>query len=247
MEKFLGNGSAFFTSAGNTSLFYQDGDTIYLVDCGYKAYERIKEEMEEIFQKAKRIILFVTHRHEDHFCSSFFFYVKYVLKKTVQIVSPELLTLAGVMPSNYTFVKTTYFTDQALSVSFLESQHVDTMPSWSLLLFLRRENSLLFYSGDCHTFSFSDIEFAARIYYGRKVDKWYVENSYYQTLSHLYFKNFDQMVTEYCEQKKINKKEFQKKIWIMHLDDSRLIDEVKALNYQIVETDIQFVSLFVLK
>ena len=87
---FLGRGSAFNYSEGNTSAYFIDKNELFLIDCGESIFERkaIYRNNEKITENVKNINIMITHTHSDHIGSigSLIMYCYYVIKKKVNII-----------------------------------------------------------------------------------------------------------------------------------------------------------------
>lgn len=77
MLKFIGNGSAFNTSRGNTSAYMTMGSELIIIDCGEDVFSRLRRL--DVLEKASRVHVFITHLHSDHVgsLSSLIYYLYY--------------------------------------------------------------------------------------------------------------------------------------------------------------------------
>lgn len=101
---FLGMGSAFNPAMDNTSAWFTEGGTFYLLDCGETVFGKIWN-LEE-FKQAHRIAVILTHMHCDHVGSlgTLLSYCAIVVNKPVEILYPShvirtFLALVGIAPS----------------------------------------------------------------------------------------------------------------------------------------------------
>lgn len=80
--KFIGIGSAFNPTMGNTSAFFytDNGKTFNLIDCGSTVFQRIIEM--ELLNNVKKVNVFITHNHSDHIgsLSTLVEYCFYIMK-----------------------------------------------------------------------------------------------------------------------------------------------------------------------
>lgn len=92
---FLGIGSFDNTKLGNTSCYIRRGNSLFLVDCGYDVFEKIKKVIDDSESSEKpidNIRIMITHLHGDH-CGSlstlieYCYYVKNM--KKIDIIYPE--------------------------------------------------------------------------------------------------------------------------------------------------------------
>ena len=92
--KFLGSGSAFNSTLGNTSAYIkQNNDELILIDCGGNIYERIMAG-DILNDSIKYVNIFITHTHPDH-CGSlgdviFYCYYKLGIKINVFCVDSNI-------------------------------------------------------------------------------------------------------------------------------------------------------------
>lgn len=238
--KFLGRGSAFNTQEGNTSLLYKNNNNFYLIDAGYKTFEVIKDTNPLDINRADRIVLFVTHPHEDHFCSDIIFYCYHILKKKIQIVSPDinlcsLLNFMGVDKNTYTFFPTYLYEDKFIKVKFMEINHVPTLVAFSLFVILKQTDYLFFYSGDTNNVDFNQIHRIAKENFVQEINKYYIECSFWETPAHNFYKTFDKKVNNIMTKTKIF--DLKQKIELMHIDDNSLIPIMNELGYKFVQCE----------
>ncbi len=86
---FIGNGSAFNVTNGNTSAFYREGDKFLLLDCGETVMERIIKS--KLLDGVNKIYIANTHLHGDHAgsLSSFIYYSFYAKGIVPRIVASD--------------------------------------------------------------------------------------------------------------------------------------------------------------
>lgn len=227
---------------GNSSYMCVDKDAYYIFDCGYTTFEKLKDTNPfEIWEKSKRIIVFISHRHPDHICglADLIFYAYFVKHKTITVVSPddEILNILyglGVKKAYFIYMKTEYYTDSNIMVLFKETTHVDTMKSYSLYFNLKHKNHLNFYSGDSNSIDLSKIEGIAKLVFAKKVDRYFIEmcDLDYLMNPHNYYKKFDKHLMEYCKKNKCDSLELKEKIICMHLNSEKLKENLEKLGYR---------------
>ena len=258
MIKFIGRGSAFNTKEGNNSMLYVDKNTnnYYLFDCGYTTFERINEEnICDIWDKANKIVIFLSHRHPDHIggVMDMLFIAHFIKKIPVSVVSPdekipELFTLLGVTDDLYEFISpdeldtdnvsdTMKYQDERVELYFKRTTHTATMPAYEMFFRLINEYAICYYSGDSNSVTIDNIVTTSDNLFGKMPDKMYIEVSYfeYKGSPHNYYGTFDKCVDEYCAKNNILKSDLQDRIRFMHIDDDRLISVLSEMNYKIVE------------
>ncbi len=64
MLQFLGIGSAFNTTLGNTSAYYKLGDVLILVDAGGMIFHTLLSK--GLLKDIRKIDILITHMHPDH-------------------------------------------------------------------------------------------------------------------------------------------------------------------------------------
>ena len=62
MLKFLGSDAGF--GEKNNSAYYEKGEEIYIIDCGFTVFQEIRKNID--FSKYNKINIIITHLHNDH-------------------------------------------------------------------------------------------------------------------------------------------------------------------------------------
>ena len=82
---FLGIGSGYHKSEGNTSAYIKNNETLLLIDCGETVFKKVLEK--DLVNDVKAIYVLITHMHSDHIGSlgGFvgFCYWKYKIKTMI--------------------------------------------------------------------------------------------------------------------------------------------------------------------
>ena len=99
MLTFLGWGSGF--ASENTSAYLENENDLFLVDCGYIVFQKVREKLN--LEKYRNIYILITHLHPDHAGSlgQLILYLNYVLAKKPTVVTrcekmPVFLSSIGV-------------------------------------------------------------------------------------------------------------------------------------------------------
>ncbi|MEN8905706.1 MAG: MBL fold metallo-hydrolase [Clostridiales bacterium] len=162
MLKFIGIGSAFNTTLGNTSAYIKKGDNLLLIDCGGTVFSNLMGN--NILDELKKITIIITHTHSDHIGSlgDLIFYVHYILKIKPNVVYPEkkimenLLGLMGVNKELYKIidekeVNLDFLFYEKCRIKFLRSSHVDDISSYSFII--KYKDIKYYYSSDSNKIS----------------------------------------------------------------------------------------------
>ena len=82
---FLGRDSGF--GSKNNSAYYEQEDTLTLIDCGFTVFEEVKNKFD--FNKYKTINIIITHLHNDHAgsLSQVILYLWFMFNKKVTVIS----------------------------------------------------------------------------------------------------------------------------------------------------------------
>ena len=64
MLKFIGNGGAFNTKAGNNSAYFELGTELFIIDSGEDVFAKIIKK--NLLESKTRVNIFITHLHSDH-------------------------------------------------------------------------------------------------------------------------------------------------------------------------------------
>lgn len=166
---FLGIGGAFDTAEGTASaLFKTKGGKLFLIDCGYTAYSKLRKK--GLIEKVDKV--FITHTHEDHINGlSTFIYDSFLIhNKPVHIectkkVSERLksyLDLCGHPEDNYSLNidDFLFIEDEKISITKIDTSSYH----WPVNNF--PNSGLLFHFDTSNEFSSDSSDYAVVIYSG---------------------------------------------------------------------------------
>lgn len=225
---FLGSGSAFNYSYGNTSAYFIDNEELFLIDCGESVFSSLMEK--NILSDISSINIMITHTHSDHVGSigSLIMYCYYVIHKRVSIILSrdslykndlvDLIRIFGCTDDMYSIVYEADLDNKYSlfnSVRYMETNHVSQISSYGILF--NTCCGIIYYSGDT-----SDIDNIKKlISSGALIDKIYVDSSSVQVANnvHVYIGDLDREIPLYLKSK----------IYCMHINDKKCID--MALDY----------------
>ena len=233
---FLGRGGAFFTEEGNTSAFFIEKNTMFLIDCGESVFKKIREAHLLELAQVEDLYIFITHMHDDHVGSlgSLVFYCRHGLRDGKKInchivCAPglenplhERLYTAGcaacceliapmILDNRFSFFK---------KVRYIRTVHQPHFPAFSIEF----ETSIgkVFYSGDTRDANLIEA-------YVKQDD---ISRLYLEVTSANYPDNVHLPLDEL---NRIIPMEFRCKTYLMHFDSYECIERAKELGFQIVE------------
>jgi ribonuclease BN (tRNA processing enzyme) len=224
MLKFLGRGSAFNVKEGNTSAYFLNDNTLFLIDCGENIFERILKN--HILNDIKRVEVFVTHLNSDHVgsLSSLIYYCYYVKKIPININYPndelkQLLFLMGHRNEYLYRISNDLEYDNDICISYVETTHIKTMKCYSLMMLYSKKT--IYYSGDSnklpHTLKSNFDNF---------------DIIYQDVCMADYDGNVHMSLRELCENIPI---QYRNKVYCMHIDSDILIEKAKVNGFNVVE------------
>lgn len=230
--RFLGIGSAFNTSLGNTSAFIKKEDSMVLIDCGGTVFHRLQQL--NLLDNINNIYIIITHTHPDHVGSlgEVIFYTYYILKSKAQIIFrdkkliKDYLNNIGVKSEMYTLhnKENVIINDIKLgeiNIEFKKVSHVETLPSYGF--YMQFENQLIYYSGDSNEISSELVTKIKECKIGRVYQD--VCGLDYEGNNHLY-------IGELCN---LIPYEYRHKIYCMHLDQHLKPKQIKEEGFNVVE------------
>lgn len=151
MLKFLGVGSAFNPNAGNTSAYFIEENTLYLIDCGELVFREIIRRIP--LAKIHEVKIFITHTHADHVGSlgTFIAYLYnfYQIRATIShagVEIEELLTRVGIVPDYYYELKIQKVDLGQFTFEWIKTKHTDKLSCFGLKI--ESDDKTIYYSGD---------------------------------------------------------------------------------------------------
>ena len=210
--KFLGRDSGF--GDFNTSAYIEHEKEFMLIDCCFTVFERLKNDFD--FNKYEKIVVLITHLHNDHAgsLSQFILYIWFVYNKKITIVSKcknikEYLKITGVTEEEYEL------TDKYKDVELIKTEHVEQLDCYGIKI---RD---ILYTGDTKTLE-------PFVPYLKGITEFYVDMSCHGGV-HLKFEEvFDKL-------KNIKNKGI--KIVLMHIDDLEYITKVNNNEFLIAKVE----------
>lgn len=208
--KFLGCGSGFNPSMGNTSAYFRIGKNLYIIDCGEDVFSRLIQN--SVLDGADEITILITHLHCDH-CGSLAIlvsYCYYVLGRKATVIHPsrkivELLDLMGIISEAYTF-KCAMAVDIPFQIHIeaVEVRHAHNMECFGYII--KTEDDCVFYSGDAAEIP----EKVLYLFIGDFVKRMYIDTSSvsHRPASHGYFGYHREMIPQ----------KLRNRVFCMHLD-----------------------------
>ncbi|MGL5152278.1 MAG: MBL fold metallo-hydrolase [Clostridium sp.] len=229
MIKFNGIGSAFNTSIGNNSAYILENETLVLIDCGCTVFHTIKRM--DFLKNIKDVHVLITHTHPDHAGSlgDIIFYVYHILKGRVKVYFNDeehlkrYFSCIGVVDEMYILNSESkcYIEEVNLSIEWMTSHHVNTLPSFSLLLC--KNNETIYYSGDSGILPSEILE---RLRSGE------ISKIYQDTCSFDVEGNPHTSLNKLCN---IVEPSLREKIYCMHLDEGLSVDEVEKNGFNVAK------------
>ncbi len=232
MLKFLGMGSAFNTELGNNSAYIKNEDSLFLIDCGGMVFHLLQKN--DLIYDSKNIHVFITHTHPDHIGSlgDLIFYMFYIKGIKINIHFPDkkllknLLTLLGVNRNFYILhdeciVDFEFVESKRIVVEFLQAEHVETIPAYSLLI--NFEDFRMYYSGDTYVLPDFILEM---------LEDGYLTHLYHDTSG---WDSEENKHMPFNRLKKLIKPEYRERVYCMHFDKGADFEEIRQEGFKIVE------------
>lgn len=227
--EFLGRGSGYNVTEGNTSAFLIKSDTLLLIDCGESIFEKIITK--NIMQGIKNVHVLITHMHSDHIGSlgSFVGYCYWKSKIRVNVYFSEkekireFLKLTGAIEGeSFILHGTDTRRIDALNLTFSASstKHTRNVNAYSFTLKFDFGNDI-FYSGDTYEANFDFIPFLKAgnlIYHDTCLND--CEGNVHTSLRVL----SEKIPSEY-----------RKQVYCIHIDGENFIEKAMAEGFNVVD------------
>lgn len=248
--KFLGRGSAFNVSEGNTSAYIKDNKTLFLIDCGSSVFEKIITK--NLFNGVKNVYVAITHRHSDHIGSLgdliFYCYYKLHIKPNLFFVDGDLrnyLLSVGVTDDKYE-VFYSQITELNININLIYAHHCgiyqnsfgdisneyhesdnpkDLFNCFSFIIDYKGKK--IFYSGDCSYVNWYDSDI-------NSCDEFYVDCCFADYNGNVHY-NVNKLYLDLCRHNyiEINLSD----VYCIHFDCIEAIEEALKLGFNIVELE----------
>ncbi len=234
MLKFLGMGSAFNTTLGNTSAYIKTADSLLLIDCGGMVFHRLREL--KVLEGVKDLYVVITHTHPDHVGSlgDLIFYAHYVLGVKTKVLFPRsdlllpFLNAIGVTTDLYELISEPLVVFEMpelgkVSLLFEENSHVEPIPAFGF--YLKFADKSIYYSGDANEMKPSVLEGLAC----GEIDRVYMDTCglEYEGNSHFSLNKLAACVP----------KALRSQVFCMHLDAFVTPEEIRALGFEVVKVE----------
>lgn len=231
---FLGRGAAFNPKEGNNSAYFIDNNQLFLIDCGESIFGTLANN--GILESVDSINLMITHTHSDHIGSlgSLVMYSYYTLHKPLNIILPEnakhlssiekILSGFGCTEKMYNFINEKEFDEKNetfQNIRYVETSHCDELDCYGLLFATKK--GIVYYSGDTREVNIVE----SLIDSGQQIDKIYIDTTTanYPGNVHLYIGILKEVIPE----------KIKNKVYCMHLNNDKCIEEAKAIGFNVVE------------
>ena len=228
MLKFLGIGSCFNVTMGNTSAYYIDkyNKSMLLIDCGESVFADLVKK--ELLKDLEKFTVVITHLHSDHVGSlpSLIFYLGIVYGLKPNIVYPdkrEIIekTLFSVDKDYYNI-----YTPEEYSINIcdyliteIKQKHSNKISAYGYEIVI--DNKKIYYSGDTHTLS---KEILSK-FLNNEYTSFYHEVTKYENESHYHISKLIKDIP----------KERRKDVTCMHIDDEELLKLAKDEGFKIAD------------
>ena len=233
---FLGRGSAFNTLEGNTSAFFKEGNTLFIIDSGETTFELLIKN--NILDNIEKVYLMITHTHSDHIGSlgTLTSYLYYKKNQIINIIIPEqaseekylnniksILEVTG-CTDNYILIKEKELDDQFKSFSsirFKKTNHTSSLVCYGILF--STEKGFIYYSGDTNELN----NVKELIDKKEIIDKLYLDTTLIdkEDNNHLSINVINSEIPS----------NLKNKVYCMHVDNDETINKVLELGFKIVE------------
>ncbi|BCZ46753.1 hypothetical protein psyc5s11_28200 [Clostridium gelidum] len=226
--EFLGRGSGYNVTEGNTCAFIKKDDNLLLIDCGESVFEKIVKL--DLINGIKNVHVLITHMHSDHIGSlgSFvgYCYWKSKIKTNIYFNEKEkigeFLKLTGAIErESFILHNSNNKRIYELNLTFNASltKHAKTVNTYSFLLKFDYGNDI-FYSGDTYETNFDVIPYLKE---GNLI--------YHDTCLN------DSEGNVHTSLRVLSEKipyEYRKQVYCIHIDGENFIEKANAQGFNVV-------------
>jgi len=230
---FLGRGAGFNPAEGSTSAYFLDKGELFLIDCGESVFNAFVGK--KLLDSVSSLNILVTHTHSDHVGSmgSLLLYAYVVKNIKTKIITDEnmaylpqirsLMDIYGLPERMYQFTNVSAFENrysQFNKISFIKTFHCDELETCAIMF--ETSDGLVFYSGDMK----DPAPILEIVRSGRKIDRIYLDsyndpapNPFHFRLKEIY---------------DIIPPELRPRIYCMHFNSTRCMDDALAFGFNVV-------------
>lgn len=239
--KFLGRGGSDNQLQGNTSAYFVENRSLFLIDCGENIFEKIQKK--GLLENIDKVYLFITHTHSDHIGSvgSLLFHCYFIKKIELNLVIPndalhlndikELLRIYGCCEDWYKIIDPKELNNKFATfntVNYMQTKHVVYIPSYGLLF--DTDDGYIYYSGDTNEIN----NIKQLLNSNKKIDKIYLD----VTTTNIDESNEVQHVHYFIG--KANEEidsSIRNKFYCMHFNKDKCIELAKEYGFNVVKID----------
>lgn len=241
--KFLGIGSAFQTHLYNNTAYFQEGDTLFLLDCGETAFEQLKRQ--SFFRDINKIYVAFTHTHSDHIggLGQLVEYCNEKLNSKLNIIVPntesdslftdivDLLNIFSINKAKCNFLlpdnlENTY--ESFSKINFLPTEHAPELKDKCYSLLFETPTGKVLFTSDT-----IDTKYIEELVDTNDYSKIYVDSTISLPHVHLDLNILNEIVPD--EQKE--------KIYCMHFDSMSCITEATKSGFNIAPSVAKDLSM----
>lgn len=230
---FTGRGAMLYPSEGNTAAYFEDGNNLFLFDCGEDVAAKLIKAGK--LTKDSEVYLFITHTHSDHVGSigTLQQYLYWVCGKKLNIVYDAnrdytvnikgVLNSFGLLPETYNMIlerDLDYKFDSFEQIRYVASSHGD-VPIGSSSIIINTKHGNILYTGDIADSRV--IKYFMAISEGN-IDKMYIDTSYTRSPVHLSIEELDEVIPD----------ELRSKVYCMHINSKNVIPLIEAYGFNLV-------------
>ena len=231
---FLGRGAGFNPDEGSTASYFIDNGEMFLIDSGESIFHTILNR--KILDSVSKLNIMITHTHSDHVGSlgTLMLYAFAVKKIDVVVIIDgnmsflpalrSLLEIYGLNDKMYRFADASDFSGKYSlfnKISYVKTKHVEELESCAIAF--ETDDGLVFYSGDIN----DPAPIIDILKSGSPIEKIYVDtnNDRWPNPHHISIHGLNDIIPP----------ELKPKIYCMHLQNNKCIEEAQSYGFQVVE------------